>query len=107
MVEKNFFYLGADFKFNLHIDPIYNQKMSEFDFSVEVYCSPTKSLTFAKEDLTKIDDDNYAVCGNTADLGLGTIKMMITATVSDPDIEDTTRTLIEGVNTGFMVVRQL
>lgn len=107
MIEKKFFYLGADYKFNLHIEPIYGKKMSEFDFSVEVYCSPNKSRKFEKAELLKLDDDNYAISGNTADLGLGTIKMMITVEVPDPDIEDTKRTLIEGVNTGIMVVRQI
>lgn len=87
--------LGTELKFNLHLDPINNKHMSEYDFDVDLYVYTNRRVTFPKSRLLKVDDDNYTVIVNSSDalkIGRGKIKADVKAYIPDTDFTDGKRT---------------
>lgn len=87
--------LGSEFKRNIHIDPIDGIHMSEYDFSVAVYAYTNKKVLFKKNQMRKIDDDNYLLIVETEDclrIGKGKLNFEIIAHIPDSDFSDGFRT---------------
>lgn len=84
--------LGTEIKLNIHVDPIDGLHMSDYDFSARFYTRPTKSVTVNKDEMIKIDDDNYLALVDTATMPLGVLQMVLIAFIPDSDFSDGTRT---------------
>lgn len=97
--------LGTELKLNIHIEPIGQTTMDDYDFQVEVYCQSKQIVTLKKEDTIRIDENNYVCPIDTSELGTGTIKCRITAYIPDSDFEDGVRTEICGITTGIEIVK--
>lgn len=101
--------LGAEFKVNVHVEPIDGFHMADYDFECQLYVNTNKAVTFSKgdESLKKTDDDNYRICVSSEDslrIGRGSVKMRFTAHIPDADFLDGFRTEIEdGVCTGVTI----
>lgn len=98
-------FLGTELKLNIHIDPIPkhpNQEveegddkewnMQDYDFEVNVFCSPKKVITITKEEAIPVDKNNYIVLVNTEDIGTGIMKVKVIAHIPDGDFVDQART---------------
>ena len=64
---------GTELKLNIHITPIGDLTINDYDYDTEVYCSPRKKVLFHKNDTILVDDENFRVCVDSAELGIGTI----------------------------------
>lgn len=104
--------LGTEIKLNLNIDPIDGQSMSEYDWQVELYCTPKKSITIKKTDdgtndtdkrVVSVDKNNYLLLIDTTELGAGTIMAKITAHLNDDQFPDKLRTEIVLIDTGITI----
>lgn len=104
MAINNRCYLGTELKLNLSIDPIGSAHMSSYDFVVDVFCNPTKSLMIEKAKANKVDDDNYILCIDSNAIGKGKVKVKVTAYIPDTDFEDGSRTEIMIVDTGISII---
>ena len=100
---KQIVYEGTELKLNINISPIDNHSMSDYDFKVEVYCSPSFSITVLKEDAIKVDDNNYIILVDTMALGTGKVKLKVTAYIPDDDFSDYLRTEVAYVNTDIVI----
>lgn len=100
-------FLGTELKLNIHIDPIDGVTMDDYDFTVELYCSPKRTIIIGKDDAIRTDEDNYIVCADTNLTGAGDLKCKVTAQIPDPDFEDSLRTEIVAVDTGITIVKAL
>lgn len=96
--------LGAEFKINIHCEPIDGFTMNDFDFECELYAlymSPSKKVLFKKSDpVVKVSEDgkNCVLCitsSNSLKLGRGRIMLKFTAHIPDSDFPDGYRTEIE------------
>lgn len=96
-------FLGTELKLNIHIDPIGDMTMDEYDFDVELYCSTKKVLSFKKPELKRSDSNNYIVTFDTKDVGLGELKCNIVAHIPDSDFADGLRTEVVKVCTGITI----
>lgn len=99
--------IGTELKLNIHIEPMGDITMSNYDFEVDVYCSAKANINIKKQDAIYIDDNNYVVLVDTNDLGVGNVKCKITAYIPDEDFKDGFRTEISGVITDIEIVRSL
>lgn len=99
--------LGTEIKLNIHVEPIGDAHMEDYDFTVNIYTSPTKSIEVTKKEAIHIDEDNYVVCLDTSKFGVGRLKCKITAYIPDGDFEDSFRTEIAVIDTGIDVVRNV
>jgi hypothetical protein len=95
--------LGTELKINVNVKPIGSTHLSACNFTCTFFVSSNKTVVKKKEDMIKIDDDNYIALINSEDLGAGTIKMTIKVLVPDPAFEDNYRTEIETVSTGITI----
>lgn len=105
---SNKVFIGTELKLNLYFEPIGNTRMRDYEFKVEAYCTtPEEGITLNEEDIKILDDDNCNILINTAAVGIGTLKIKITAYVPDLDFEDQERTEVVCVNTGIKIVEDL
>ena len=87
--------LGTEFKLNVHLEPLGELHMSDYDFEVALYVYTNRKVVFQKSKLKKVDDDNYLLMVETADalrIGRGRINAEITAYIPDSDFSDGLRT---------------
>ena len=98
-------FLGTELKLNVNIEPLGKVTMDDFDFEVEAYCNPSKSLVILKKDSIRVDENNYIVRVDTNKVGLGYLKCKVTANIPDTDFSDGRRTEVDSVCTGIVIVK--
>lgn len=77
--------LGTTAKVNIHIEPIGGLHMNDLDFTAK-FTSGIRSLIVKKEEMTKVDNDNYIANVNTGNLGAGQLHLVIQAEIPDADV---------------------
>lgn len=68
---------------------------------------PEKTISCKKDELIRIDQDNYIILIDTVALGVGTIRAKIIAEIPDSDFGDRVRTEVKIINTGISIVKTL
>ena len=78
---------GTDLKINIHVEPISGLTMSQYDFECLFYTSSlTKSIRIKKENMIKVDNQNYIAVVDSSKTGHGRLNMKITAYIPDDNI---------------------
>lgn len=95
---------GTQLKLNIHIDPLGTLHMDDYDFECKFFVFQKKSITITKEEMVKVDDDNYLVIVDTTTLGIGNLHITITANVPDDDFEGRLRKEVICVPTNINIV---
>ena len=99
-------FLGTKIKLNLHIDKYDGLSMSDYNFDAKIYTLRGENIIFyKKEDMLKIDDDNYCVLVDTSIIGLGRIFVKIHAYIVDNDFDNSIRDEIGVIDTMLNVVK--
>ena len=106
-VNKDSVFLGTELKLNIHIDPIGSITMEDYDFEIEVFCTPKKSITITKEDAIWITKNDYVVLVDTNEVGVGTLKVKVIAHIPDGDFGDQARTEVSVEDTGIEIIKTL
>lgn len=106
-IEKQSVFIGTKLKLNINIEPIGGITMDNYEFEIEVYCSPKKSVIIKKEDAIRIDDSNYVIRIDTEEVGVGDLKCKITAQIPDGDFDDNIRTEVVGLDTNINIVKTI
>lgn len=106
---SNRVFIGTELKLNLYFEPIGNTRMRDYSFKVEAYCTtPEKGIEIDDDNIKIIDDNNCNILINTIDVGVGTLKLKVTASIPDLDFkDDNSRTEVVCVNTGIKIVDDL
>ena len=94
---------GSHLKLKVHIDPLNELHMQDYDFECKFYIYPKRFITINKSNMVKVDPDNYVVIVDTTDLGIGKLHMQLTAYLPDEDFPTTTRKEIACVDTGVII----
>jgi hypothetical protein len=87
--------LGTEMKFDVHIEPIGELSMSDYDFECAFFVYANKKVVIKKSDMIKINKDHYLAIIETEQalkLGKGRIQLEITSYVPDSDFSDGVRT---------------
>ena len=102
--------LGTELKLRIHVDPIDEYSLQDYNFKVEIYTNASKVLSFESTDnniiLPDEDRDTCIVLINSKDVGAGRVKVRITADIPDDDFKDGVRTEIAVEDTNIMIVRK-
>ena len=114
-MENNIVFLGTEIKLNIHIDPIGEVTMADYNFTVKAYCSAKKYLTIKSSDEKlaipvkgadgKIND--YIILIDTSEIGTGNLKCEITADIPDNDFKDGYRTEVSIKDAGIEIVKSI
>lgn len=100
-------FIGTELKLNIHIEPIGDITMDDYNFEVEVYCSPKRQVIISKANSIRVDSDNYIVLVDTNVVGAGDLKCKVTAYVPDGDFPDQLRTEVVCVDTGINIIKAI
>lgn len=95
--------VGTELKINVHVEPIDGFHMSDYDFVCRFYIYRSCVVDVTKQNMIRIDNDNYIACVDSGKLGFGTIMMRVTAQIPDSDFQDGLRTEIKTVSTGITI----
>lgn len=98
-------YIGTEIKLNINIGPLGDMTMDDYDFKVELYCSPAKIVIKEKRGMVRSDGSNYIACIDTKEVGPGRLKGKVTAWIPDGDFDDQLRTEIDVFDTGIDILR--
>lgn len=104
---KDTIFIGTELKLNIHIEPIGDVTMDDYNFDVEVYCSPVRPIKVNKSDALRIDSDNYVVLVDTNVVGAGDLKCKVIAYIPDDDFPDTLRTEVVCIDTGIDIEKSI
>lgn len=96
---------GSEIKLNINIKPIDSVHMSDYDFNIVFFTNNESPVTLTKEQCKQVDVDNYLAMLDTKQLGLGKLKMKITAYIPDEDFDDYSRTEVIQQTTGIQIVK--
>lgn len=105
--KRSEIFLGTEMKLSVEIEPMGHLTMDDYDFTVEIYCSTKRVLSFKKEDCIRVNAWNYLVLVDTEALGGGDVKCKVTAYLPDSDFEDMVRTEVSCVDTGITIVKNV
>lgn len=79
--------------------------MEDYDFIIEMYCSPKKVVTIKKDDTIKLDSSNYIVRVDSNITGAGDLKCKVTAYIPDSDFDDALRTEVALIDTNITITK--
>ena len=106
--------VGTEIKLKINIEPIGDLTMDDYDFKVEAYCNPRKSVLITKENIEsqngsggRLDDGSYYVCIDTALIGIGNLKVKVTAFLPDGAFNDAKRTEVAIINTNMIIINDV
>lgn len=100
-------FFGTEIKLNIHIEPIGSMCMDDYEFEVETYCSPKKTIVTKKSEAIRVDENNYVVLVDTAIVGAGDLKCKVTAQLPDADFPDMLRTEVVAIDTGINIIKSI
>lgn len=100
-------FLGSEQKLNVNIKPVAEFTADDFDFVVDVYCSPKRTSTKTKSELIRVDEENYVFLLDTNEVGAGEVKAKVTAYIPDYDYADTFRTEVSMYATNIVITKTL
>ena len=103
-IMKELIHLGEKFKVNVNLPPINNASMDDFEFIVKAYCVPYRSQIIKKVNALRNDENNYVVRIDSNILGLGHVKLRVTAQIPDRDFEDGFRPSVCDIDTKCIIV---
>lgn len=84
---------GTEVKLNINMEKIDGYGLDTVDFFVEVFTETGfKSVRIDKRDAIRVDEDNYIIRVDTAELGAGRYWIRLTALLPDSDFPDGYRT---------------
>ena len=102
--NKNVSISGTELKINVHIDPLGDLHMQDYDFECTFYIFPKKSVKVNKSEMVKVDEDNYLALVDTTGLGVGRLHLTLIAQLPDTDFGGAIRREIACVDTGIDIV---
>lgn len=95
--------VGTDLKINVGLDIGSSITMDDAEFVVQFY-NDRKSVTVVKENMIRVDANNYVARLDTSLLGAGEIFAKVTTYVPDADFASGIRREVMRASTGIKIV---
>ena len=93
--------LGTIYKLNIHIDGLPGT-MDDVSFTAVFFCFQQK-LEISKEEMIRVDENNYIAVIDSTKIGRGIIKMKLTVEIPDSDIPGGLRKEVYTHDTGIRI----
>lgn len=95
---------GTQLKLNINVSPLGELHMSDYDFECKFFVFQKKSITVKKEEMTRVDDDNYLALVDTNTLGIGNLHITLIAEIPDSDFGGKLRKEVVCVPTNINII---
>ena len=93
-LAKHKIYTPSDEEINIHLYPIDGYTMDEYDFTCEIFCTSLRKKTLRKRDMRRVDESNYVAKLNTAEIGVGAVKIRVLARIPNVNYDDGYRDVV-------------
>ena len=97
--------IGSDITLNISINRIGNLTMDKLSFTVRFFTPGGPYIELHKDQLKRIDADNYIACVNTASLKSGKLLMRAYISIPDQYYPDGNRVEIAEVDTNIYLAK--
>lgn len=97
--------VGSEIKINVNVEPHGVYHLSDYDFKCRFYTTQRSFIDVTKQEMIKLDNDNYIACIDTTRLGNGEVLLVFEAHLPDNDFADGYRTEIARLSTGVTIQR--
>lgn len=104
MENTNKVFLGTQLKLNVNIEPIGKLSMSQYNWTIEAFCTPSNAVVINKNNAKQVDGNNYLIMIDTDIVGIGVLKCKVTALPYDNDFK-VNRAEVIVINTGIEIVK--
>lgn len=94
---------GTQKKINIHIESINELTMDDYDFTIKVYTRLPDAIVVTKDEMIRLDAENYAALVDTSGLHAGELKVEVTTIIPDADFPDGFRTERSKIITNHMI----
>ena len=84
--------IGTELKINVHAEPVDGIRMEAYDFYCDFYVMRNRFVRVPKSEMIYIDPDNYIATFDTRQVGMGNLRLRMTALVPDENFADGYRT---------------
>lgn len=84
-----------------------NLTMDSYDFTLDVYCVPNKKITINKNEMTRIDENNYDFIIDTTGVGAGKLSCQLTAYIADDRFNEGRRKVVLLLDTDIRIYNKL
>lgn len=101
MIQDVFY--GGDFKVNVHFDPVDGYGMDNTDFTCAFRASGSREMKLSKEDMIRVDGENYVACLCSRDLSRGPLTLRLEVLIPDTDFPAGVRREVEVINVGIVI----
>ena len=91
-------YTPSEVEVNIHLYPIDGYTMDEYDFTCEIFCSSMRKQILHKSDLRRVDENNYVAIVDTSKIGVGKVKIRVSARVPNDNFDDGYRDIVTYLN---------
>lgn len=81
-------FFGTELELELYLQPMGGLTSDDYDFVVEVYCFPKRTVTYTKSELTRKDSDRWGFILDTAEIGVGPVNIKVTAQIPNAMCKD-------------------
>lgn len=99
MRDNNITIVGTQIKFMLSLSLPQNLAMDDVDFSASFYTVSNRAVIIHKQEMQRIDGNNYICIVDTHNLGAGRIKCQVEALLPDSSMPDGKRKEVVYVDT--------
>lgn len=100
--NDNVVYYGSDIKVGIHLD-LGGVAAETVPFEVEFKVG-NASLTLKKEQLIKVDENNYIACIKAPNTEKGALKAYVHAELPDTDFEDNVHNIITLATSNIVII---
>lgn len=97
--------IGSDITLNVNIEKIGSLTMDDLDFTCRFFTPGGPYIEIYKDQLKRVDADNYLACISTADLKSGKLLMRAYIYVPDQNYQSGFRTEIIEIDTNIYLVK--
>lgn len=97
--------IGTELKINIGIEPIDGYTMDDYDFNAEFFVYRNKTVSVSKNDMVRVDENNYIALLDSNDVGSGRLMVVVTAYIPDSDFQDGLRTEVSRGDTGIIIIK--
>lgn len=87
-------YIPSEEELNISLYPIDGYSMDEYDFTCEIFCSTFRKQVIEKNDMERIDANNYRVWMKTSMIGIGKVKVRVVARIPNDKCDDGFRDVV-------------
>ena len=95
---------GTQLKLNINVSPLDELHMADYEFECNFFVFKKRSITIKKEEMIRVDDDNYLALVDTNELGIGNLHITFIANVPDHDFGGALRKEIVCVPTDINII---